>query len=78
MHSFTAVAAIGLFAYKALAQSSSFYPPITFPNVTVGYIERIGWTPGDGTPVSLFLGNTSWNVAIFGMFDNPVSQGRSC
>ncbi|OCT46741.1 hypothetical protein CLCR_02065 [Cladophialophora carrionii] len=65
MPAFTTVFAIGVLAYKAMAQTSSFNPPITFANVTVGQMQTIGWTLGDGTPVSLFLGNTSWNTGIF-------------
>jgi hypothetical protein len=69
MPSFTAAIALGIFAYKAMAQTSTFDPPITFANVTAGQVQAIGWTLGDGTPVSLFLGNTTWNMGIFGMSD---------
>ncbi|KAJ9605047.1 hypothetical protein H2200_010437 [Cladophialophora chaetospira] len=65
MHPFTAIAAAGIFAYQAMAQTAAFNPPITFTNVTLGQTQKVGWTVGDGTPVSLFLGNTTWNSAIF-------------
>ncbi|KIW72376.1 hypothetical protein PV04_00574 [Phialophora macrospora] len=60
-----AAVALGIFAYKAMAQTATFDPPITFASVTAGEVEVIGWTVGDGTPVSLFLGNTTWNMGIF-------------
>ncbi len=69
MPPFTAAIALGIFAYKAMAQTSTFDPPITFGNVTAGQTQTIGWTLGDGTPVSLFLGSTTWNMGIFGMLD---------
>jgi hypothetical protein len=56
--------ATGAFAYKAMADGAAFVN-MTWSTVTVGEIWPIQWTPGDGTPVSLFLGNASWNTPIF-------------
>ncbi|OQU99612.1 hypothetical protein CLAIMM_05222 [Cladophialophora immunda] len=48
-----------------MAQTSTFTPDMAWNAVTVGQVWPIHWTVGDGTPVSLFLGNTSWNTPIF-------------
>ncbi|OAL29475.1 hypothetical protein AYO20_09212 [Fonsecaea nubica] len=64
MRSFSLVAA-GTFAFKAMAQTANFTPDMAWNAVTVGQVWPIHWTVGDGTPVSLFLGNTSWNTPIF-------------
>ncbi|EXJ61362.1 uncharacterized protein A1O5_11920 [Cladophialophora psammophila CBS 110553] len=73
MRSFLLVA-VGSFAYKAMAQTATFAPGMTWNAVTVGQVWPIHWTVGDGTPVSLFLGNTSWNTPIFE--DKPAGDGE--
>ncbi|KIX93372.1 uncharacterized protein Z520_11015 [Fonsecaea multimorphosa CBS 102226] len=64
MRSFSLVA-VGTFALRAMAQTASFASDMTWNAVTVGQVWPISWTVGDGTPVSLFLGNTTWNTPVF-------------
>lgn len=70
------LAALGVaaVAYQAAAQSASF-DGMTWGIVLVGQVWPIHWTVGDGTPVSLFLGNTTWNEAIARM---STLGGFSC
>lgn len=58
--------AVGALAYRAAAQTASF-ENTTWGTVIVGQVWPIHWTEGDGTPVSLFLGNDTWQWNIFGM-----------
>ncbi|OAP62434.1 hypothetical protein AYL99_04637 [Fonsecaea erecta] len=57
--------AVGAFGFKAMAQTASFASGMTWSAVTVGQVWAISWTIGDGTPVSLFLGNATWNTPVF-------------
>jgi len=57
--------AIGAFACNALAQGSAMFEGMTWDSVNVGQVWPIQWTAGDGTPVSLFLANTTWTMPIF-------------
>ncbi|EXJ81296.1 hypothetical protein A1O3_07586 [Capronia epimyces CBS 606.96] len=58
------ILAIGISAYRAMAQTATF-DGMTWDPVTVGQVWPIHWTVGDGSPVDLILGNTSWNSAVF-------------
>lgn len=57
MHSSLSFLAAAL-AYTTMAQTSTF-EDMAWGNVTVGQAWPIHWTVGDGTPVSLFLGNAT-------------------
>ena len=61
---------LGLLACKVLAQGGATFTGMAWTNATVGDVWPIHWTIGDGTPVSLFLGNTTWNVPIFSELRN--------
>ncbi|EXJ95851.1 hypothetical protein A1O1_00976 [Capronia coronata CBS 617.96] len=63
MHSFS-ILAIGALAYKAMALTATF-DGMTWGPVTVGQVWPIHWTVGDGDPVDLVLGNTTWNSPVF-------------
>ena len=69
--------AIGTFAYNALAQGTAMFDGMTWDSVTVGQIWPIHWTAGDGTPVSLFIGNTTWTVPIFSKLMQQSRQDGS-
>ncbi|KEF63278.1 uncharacterized protein A1O9_01255, partial [Exophiala aquamarina CBS 119918] len=56
--------AISALAYGVAAQTASF-ANTTWGSAVVGTVWPIHWTVGDGTPVSLFLGNDTWQWNIF-------------
>ncbi|KIX07032.1 uncharacterized protein Z518_05009 [Rhinocladiella mackenziei CBS 650.93] len=63
----------GALACGAMAQTASF-DGMTWDFVTVGQVWPIHWTAGNGTPVSLFLGNTTANSSIF--TNRPATSGE--
>lgn len=62
--------AAGTFAANVMAQASpAHFVNTTWNKVHVGQIWPIQWSPGDGSPVSLFLVNSTWIMNIFGRLD---------
>ncbi|KIV94386.1 hypothetical protein PV10_02158 [Exophiala mesophila] len=56
----------GAFAANVMAQANSAqFVNTTWDTVHVGQIWPIQWSPGDGSPVSLFLVNSTWISNIF-------------
>jgi hypothetical protein len=59
------IAAVGAFATtQVFAQTADFTADMTWGPATVGQVLPIYFTVGDGTPVSLFFGNMSWNEPV--------------
>ncbi|KAK5045325.1 hypothetical protein LTR84_009431 [Exophiala bonariae] len=56
--------AIGVLAYGVSAQTAAF-ENTTWGDVVNGQIWPIAWTEGDGHPVSLFVGNDTWQWTVF-------------
>jgi hypothetical protein len=67
--------AVGALAYRVAAQTASF-ENTSWGSVVVGQVWPIHWTAGDGTPVSLFLGNDTWQWNIFGMSTKDFHRSR--